>query len=442
MPRLALWLCGPSSRISWPKPCRAKNRIRYGSEQDRDRERHARGDEDTPHATGSRSCTSASASRSRPTARDALTSTTSPGASSARSRSSAAATSANGPPAPVLGGADRHEVVHAQLGGGRRDLRVGGGRRIAQLAHGPEHGPGAPRAVCTPRAGGAATQRGQRLQCRAHRLRVRVVGVVDHGDAVRAVDDLHPPPRGRAGRRQRGGDALRRGAALQRHRRGGQGVADVVRPDQPQRHLRRALRGDQPEPRAARCERQVFGAHGRLRRPADGHDAGPRPRRHGGDGRVVGVEHRHPVGRQCLHQLALRLGDRLRRAELAQVRTPDVEHHPDPRLRDVAQRGDVAASASGELQHQVAGAGVGTQCRPGQAQLVVERPGRGDGRAERGEDRGQQVLRRGLAGAAGDADDGEAGRPGPISTATLCAARRASAARTAAPDPSGSVAAR
>ena len=30
VPRLALWLCGPSSRISWPKPWRAKNRIRYG----------------------------------------------------------------------------------------------------------------------------------------------------------------------------------------------------------------------------------------------------------------------------------------------------------------------------------------------------------------------------------------------------------------------------
>src|SRR3954466_2647 len=30
VPRLAWWLDGPSARISWPKPCRAKNRIRYG----------------------------------------------------------------------------------------------------------------------------------------------------------------------------------------------------------------------------------------------------------------------------------------------------------------------------------------------------------------------------------------------------------------------------
>ena len=70
-------------------------------EQDRDRQRHAGGDEDLLSRGGaparrpaSASASSVGATRSSPAARDALTSTTSPGPSSARSSSSAASTSA------------------------------------------------------------------------------------------------------------------------------------------------------------------------------------------------------------------------------------------------------------------------------------------------------------------------------------------------------------
>ena len=43
------WLGGPSSRISWPKPCRVNSRIRYGRQQDRHRQRDTDRDEDLPH---------------------------------------------------------------------------------------------------------------------------------------------------------------------------------------------------------------------------------------------------------------------------------------------------------------------------------------------------------------------------------------------------------
>ena len=54
---------------------------------------------------------------------------------------------------------------------------------------------------------------------------------------------------------------------------------------------------------------------------------------------------------------------------------------------------------------------VGLEHRVRQAELVVERAGRRDGRAEPGQQLGDQVLGGGLAGRAGDADDGQIGQP-------------------------------
>ena len=413
-------------------------------EQDRDRERHARGDEDTPHATGSRvrhwSPSSASASRSRPAARDALTSTTSPGSSSraqqrrAAVRPTSAATVAAA--RRTRRRADRHErrstpssaATAADLG-----VRGRGLRRPAR--------PCRPSTAQVRRRGRRPRERGQRLQRRAHRLRVRVVGVVDHGDAVRAVGDLHPPP-ARRGRpptaRRRRPRAWRRTRAPPRRRpgrcrRGARRPAAAPPPP--------ALRGDQPEPGAARRPASTSSARtSRLGDRPTVTTRAARARRHRGDGRVVGVEHRHPVGGQRLHQLALRRGDRLRRAELAQVRAPDVEHHPDPRLRDAAQRGDVARARGRTAP--APGGGWSASARSavqGRPSSLLNDPGGATVGPSGARTAAEQVLRRGLAGAAGDPDDRQAGS---LSAATLCAARRASAARTAAPEPSGSVAAR
>ena len=77
----------------------------------------------------------------------------------------------------------------------------------------------------------------------AHRVGVGVVGVVDEGDAVGALDDLHPPAADRARGLQCGTDRLEGHAELGGDGDHRQGVADVVAPDQPEPHRAAALRG-------------------------------------------------------------------------------------------------------------------------------------------------------------------------------------------------------
>ena len=146
----------------------------------------------------------------------------------------------------------------------------------------------------------------------------------------------------------------------------------------------------------------------RARRPADGHHPGAGARRHRRDRRVVGVQHRDPVGRAAPRPArpspaAIASGE----PNSPRCARPTLSTTP---IRGCATRHSAAmwpAPARRQLQHEVAGGRVGPQRRPGQPQLVVERPGRRDGRAERGEDGGEQVLGRRLAGASGDPDDRE-----------------------------------
>ena len=94
VPRLVLWLGGPSSRISWPKPCRVNSRISTGVSRI-----DTASDMPTairisligavPFASAIRACANAA----RPAELEALTSTTSPGRNSARSSASAASAS-------------------------------------------------------------------------------------------------------------------------------------------------------------------------------------------------------------------------------------------------------------------------------------------------------------------------------------------------------------
>ena len=193
---------------------------------------------------------------------------------------------------------------------------------------------------------------------------------------------------------------------------------DVVAAVQPQVHVGAAARGDHPERGPAPVvEADGGGAHvghpvgragGGRAEPAD-----PRPGAGGHRGHVgvVGVEDRDPVGRQRLDQLALGLGDRVERAELAGVGPADVEHRADPRRGDVAQLGDVADAAGRHLQHQVPGRLVGPQHGQRQAELVVEGADGGDGGAQPVDHLGGEVLGRGLARRPGDPDDGRGRQP-------------------------------
>jgi hypothetical protein len=138
--------------------------------------------------------------------------------------------------------------------------------------------------------------------------------------------------------------------------------------------------------------------------------------------RVVGVDHRRAAGAQAVEDLALgarHLGDA---AEPRQVRPLGVVHQRHGRLRQAAQVGDLAGVVHAHLDHRGAVAAVQAQQHLRQADVVVEVAGgrqHGQFRIEAlglgagPQDGGGHLLHRGLAVAAGDADQRqfEAGPP-------------------------------
>ena len=171
-------------------------------------------------------------------------------------------------------------------------------------------------------------------------------------------------------------------------------------------------RVDEPEPGPAGVQHDVVGPHVRARRPADGHHPGPGARRHRGDGRVVGVQHgdaRRAAGSASTSSpfaAAIASGEpnspRCARPTLSTtpIRGCATRHSaamwPGPRADSSSTRCRVVASARSAVQ--------------GRPSSLLNDPGGATVGPERGEDGGEQVLGRGLAGAAGDADDRE--RPG------------------------------
>src|SRR5699024_10329128 len=142
---------------------------------------------------------------------------------------------------------------------------------------------------------------------------------------------------------------------------------------------------------------------------APGDDGGRGAFGHRGDEPVLGVQHGAAVRRERFDELALGGGDRVHTAELAQVGGADVEHEGDVRPGDRGELGDVADPARAHLEHQETGPGGHAQHGQRQAELVVEAPGGGHGGTGGREDRAQQILGAGLAGAAGDGEDHQLG---------------------------------
>ena len=133
-------------------------------------------------------------------------------------------------------------------------------------------------------------------------------------------------------------------------------------------------------------------------------------RRHRHHPFVVGVEHGGPRRGQRLHELAL--GDRhaVDPTDPFGVRVTDGGDHPDVGSGDVAQPGDLAEPAHPHLQHEHLGVVRRVEDRDREALLVVEAALVGRGPSCGGARRGDEVLRRRLAHAAGDAHDA-GGRP-------------------------------
>ncbi len=172
----------------------------------------------------------------------------------------------------------------------------------------------------------------QRLQPRTHRIGVGVIGIVDHRHTIGAGGDLHPAPRDRAGARQRRGDLIQAGAALQRHRRRAQRVADLMIAVYRERHLNLLVARVQGETRARQIiEGDRAGPHvdlgaGLTRHP---HHAGRGRIGHRRHRSVVDVEDHHTRGRNSLRQFGFGSRDGFARAELAEVGSTHVEHHRD-----------------------------------------------------------------------------------------------------------------
>ena len=227
-----------------------------------------------------------------------------------------------------------------------------------------------------------------------------------------AAVDLHPPPA--AG--DRGGQPVRDTGQIQAQLAGqgggGQGVRHVVRAVQPEGHPGLAFGCDQREARPPEViQPDVRGPdRGGAVLHAEGDDPGPGPGGHGQDPGVVGVQDGGPVGGQRLGELALGPGHLVQAAELTGVRVADVQHRAVAGRRDTAQVRDVPGPARGQLQDQVPGRGVRAQHGQRMAELVVERPGGRDRRAEALDQLGGQVLGRRLARRAGDARDGQRGQ--------------------------------
>ena len=203
----------------------------------------------------------------------------------------------------------------------------------------------------------AGAHRGQRRQCGLHGFRVRVVRIVDDDETVGTLRHLHAPaadcwrlaptlPRLLRGRgRARGPRQLRQ----VRSRRGGH-RATTARP----RPRRRAV----SMRKVGRANSSSTTSTARISACAPSPKVttrAPGPRRHGDHGIVISVQHRETVVRKSFDEFALGLRYRGSTAELAEMRSADVEHDADVRPRDPAEVGDVVESACAVFKDHVLG---------------------------------------------------------------------------------------
>ena len=178
----------------------------------------------------------------------------------------------------------------------------------------------------------------------------------------------------------------------------------------PARRVEPEARSGRPRSRQRRrCHRRPSRAStsrtSAPRRGAERHDARAtgrtaQPRQQ----RRVGRQHRNAVRLQRTQDLGLFVGDRLDRAEIADMRLLHRGDDRDMRPREAGQRRDLARMVHADLGDAERGVRRQTRQRQRQAPMVVVRRDRGVRAAERRQDGAQHLLRRGLADAAGDRD--------------------------------------
>ena len=272
VPFLARWLSGPSSRISWPRPCRRNARMASGVsriEMIRPKPAAMRTDF-TRRLRGALGAEQVGREHLQPVGAAGLDQddvararAAAPAAARAAARSGTCTDSspatrpaADAPSAMPTASGPTATTRSTPAAAASRPSRS-----CSAAASGPSS-PMAPRTAIRRRAG----QPGQRGQGGAHRLGVGVVGVVDDGDAVGAPGDLHAPAAARAGGRQRRGDVGRRHARRERGAGRRQRVGHLVLAHDLQRHRVLLAAGDEGEPRPGGRRRGRRPRRGRRRR--------------------------------------------------------------------------------------------------------------------------------------------------------------------------------
>ena len=306
------WVNGPSSRMSWPMPRARSTRMSSGVPSTATAKatpaamRSAITGAPTPRA-------SASATRSSPTARLALTAPRRPDRCRSTTATSAASASATASTSERRHPTRPTRARPAPRRRARRPRRRG--RRRVSAASAAEGGvlgfACARRARASRRAPRSA---GRQRGCAANapqrgggRRRARVVGVVEHRDAVRRARELHAPRRGAWRRRAR--RRRRRAARRARARRSRPCAAfgDLVLARARERHRRCSPHGvsSRNVGRSSASSVTSTTAHVGAAAWSDAQDPGAVRACERSAVLVVGVEDGEAVGRQRVEQLAL-----------------------------------------------------------------------------------------------------------------------------------------
>jgi hypothetical protein len=258
----------------------------------------------------------------------------------------------------------------------------------------------------------------QHVDRRTHGIRIGVVGIVDHQRAIASRAALQAPldP----------GEGLqpllhgrRRGARRQRRRRCGAGIARIVDAGYAEGEFERSPGGFQLQRPAQPAGHEPAMNVGR---PVEAEtDLAAIARQLAPDVRlrIVGVEDGDAARGQAGKDLTLGQCHILHRAEALEVRAQGIVHQRHGGCRQARQVVDLAAVAHAHLDHRRAMRVTQPEQRQRQADLVVEVAARGQHRLRiaaevRAQDRGAHFLDRGLAVAAGDAEqrNRKAGTPG------------------------------
>ena len=245
----------------------------------------------------------------------------------------------------------------------------------------------------------ALADRRQRGDPRTHRVKIRVVRVVDQRQLAPVDDqlvDVHTVGAQRSRTREHLDNGRQVHAQRQGARRCRQRVGHVVTSDDLQGDLRRASGRHQREG-CSICgvNAHILRAHlgSRVTGGRETDDLTRGQGRHRLDIRVVGVQDNGASGARAPNQLGLGSRNAFETAEATHVSVAHTQLNRNIRGDDIGQVGDVAGARRSHLQDQVTSVLVGQQDGQGQPDLVVKRQLGSHRGPIRAHDLKQQILR-------------------------------------------------